>query len=787
MNSRFAPATLVLAVFVCCGPMSQLPDDQVMTNNPESPEARFEIDRHLGTDWYGIYWNGKKVGWAADMMQKITFNGRTAYRFSAKWELVIDFTGKEEVILTESCSTYYDTGELAELVKFEQEEGRKDKWHGIVNGDTMAITSSVDGVESRCDVSTPHVSIEDQIALRRLISSDPPPGASVQEQGYNIKKNQHTTTVHTIKGKQTILLHGRRQVVYEAVSSESDGSFISMLLDSTGRLLEMTPSSSQISLRREPKEIATNEDVRRSSRFVFPPKGELKLLHSKRLRVRITGMKDQDVLSEEVQQFEKEGDETWLVTLQQGVLPSKPLPRPIQEPELAEFLRHTGHYQCEHPDIAIRAKEIAGDEEDSVLVSHMICMWVFSHLEKNDGQEVDDALAALRSGAAYCKGHAALFVALCRAAGLPARGVGGLAYARSVGGFSGHAWAEVYVGKWVAVDPTLGQPIAGAARIKLPDEARIYPGGLSFELLEGDEGEASSRTEECSFTSSIGTNFVQVHPKKFLMGSRFEPEKLASLYGGKPEFHYNERPQHVVKIRMAFHMAVTEVSRGEFAQFVRATDYQTDAEKEGFAYVYEDGRWREQEGTSWKDPGFTQAESHPVVCVSWNDAVAFCEWLSAKDGKKYRLPTEAEWEYACRADSVTVYPWGDDPSGGAGMGNVLDLAAADSLWIDRTMCTEFPFRDGYAFTAPVGSFQENAWGLKDMIGNVWEWCQSRYMNYPYDENDGRELLILRKSVRVARGGSYLDYPINCRSASRLTLRTSDRNPLTGFRLCMDDL
>ena len=126
---------------------------------------------------------------------------------------------------------------------------------------------------------------------------------------------------------------------------------------------------------------------------------------------------------------------------------------------------------------------------------------------------------------------------------------------------------------------------------------------------------------------------------------------------------------------------------------------------------------------SWRNTGFEQTDEHPVVNVSWNDAVAFCKWLSKKEGKTYRLPTEAEWEYACRAGTTTRYYSGDDPETLAKVGNVAD-AALKAKFPDWKYTIKAS--DGYVFTAPVGKFKPNAFGLYDMHGNAWQWCADWY-------------------------------------------------------------
>ena len=126
---------------------------------------------------------------------------------------------------------------------------------------------------------------------------------------------------------------------------------------------------------------------------------------------------------------------------------------------------------------------------------------------------------------------------------------------------------------------------------------------------------------------------------------------------------------------------------------------------------------------SWRNVGFEQTDDHPVVCVSWNDAVTFCKWLSKKESKSYRLPTEAEWEYSCRAGTTTRYYSGDDPETLAKVGNVRDAAfEAKYPWYKGTTKAS----DGYVFTAPVGRFKPNAFGLYDLHGNAWQWCSDWY-------------------------------------------------------------
>jgi formylglycine-generating enzyme required for sulfatase activity len=273
-------------------------------------------------------------------------------------------------------------------------------------------------------------------------------------------------------------------------------------------------------------------------------------------------------------------------------------------------------------------------------------------------------------------------------------------------------------------------------------------------------------------TNAIGMKLVLIPAGEVMMGS---PE-------GEKDAEDDQHPQHRVRITRPFYLGATEVTRCQFRRFVDETAYRTEAERDGrggHGWNEENKTFEQNARYNWQSPGFEQTDDHPVVNVSWNDAVAFCEWLSRKEGVTYRLPTEAEWEYACRAGTTSKYSHGDDPEGLAAVGNIAD-GTAKAKYPGWTTITA---QDGFIYTAPVGRYNRNAWGLFDMHGNVWEWCSDGYAadyykRSPEDDPQGAE----GAAVRVIRGGGWLNGPRYARSALRRRTAPENRDINLGFRL-----
>lgn len=238
-----------------------------------------------------------------------------------------------------------------------------------------------------------------------------------------------------------------------------------------------------------------------------------------------------------------------------------------------------------------------------------------------------------------------------------------------------------------------------------------------------------------------------------------------------------EYPRQRVTVAKPLAIGRTSITVGEFAAFVAATGYA----RLGGCYTLTLRGWMVDEAASWRAPGFAQTSEYPAVCVSWNDATAYVDWLSKRAGKRYRLPSEAEWEYAARAGTATRNFWGDDDWETCRFANVNDITAKNKTAKIGVNCN-----DGFLFTAPVASFLPNQFGLYDMIGNNWQWLADCWTgSYAGAPTDGSAVVSAHCDERVLRGGSWTDTPGPVRINAREHRAPDARLSIIGFRIARD--
>jgi formylglycine-generating enzyme required for sulfatase activity len=307
-----------------------------------------------------------------------------------------------------------------------------------------------------------------------------------------------------------------------------------------------------------------------------------------------------------------------------------------------------------------------------------------------------------------------------------------------------------------------------------PGRYRLQVSAEGFETVESwielKADEERTETIQLSkaqkeITNSLGMRFIRIRPGQFLMGSPTNEPGRSS-----------DESLHRVRLTRPFYIQSTEVTVGQFKQFVKATGYKTEAEKSGGCWTTGGGGgWNQKPGTYWEKPGTAPIDSNfPAMCVTWNDAGAFARWLSRKEGRTYRLPTEAQWEYACRAKISTPFSSGRCLSS--------DEANYARTGFAYQKCTTV-FRKNRGRPVKAGQLAPNPWGLYNIHGNVSEWCLDWYGLYPKGNvtnptgpNSGSE--------RVMRGGHWQADAAGCRSAKRRRFPPSLASDAVGFRLVM---
>jgi len=346
-----------------------------------------------------------------------------------------------------------------------------------------------------------------------------------------------------------------------------------------------------------------------------------------------------------------------------------------------------------------------------------------------------------------------------------------------------------YIQDQLHLSGDIGNVSSGKGKQIIWDVLRDFPHGVGGDLQWELTGSGVKQQEviKKTYTDPVtGMEFVWVKGGCYQMGQSEVEKRYLIKERGKKKYDYdNENPQHRVCVDDLY-VGKHEVTVGQFRKFVNATGYRTDAEKNSGGnngcYTTKDGRWGWRAGYDWESPGFSQQSSQPVVCVSWNDSQEYIDWLNRQTGKIYRLATEAEWEYAARGGTATMRFWGDDADQACTYANVADQSESPSglIWNNEHECN-----DSYWFTAPVGHYRPNSFGLYDMLGNVWEWCNDWYgsdyyrtspSNNPQGPSSG--------SYCVYRGGSWRNRPGSVRSAGRYGASPGLRSFYVGFRVVL---
>ena len=267
---------------------------------------------------------------------------------------------------------------------------------------------------------------------------------------------------------------------------------------------------------------------------------------------------------------------------------------------------------------------------------------------------------------------------------------------------------------------------------------------------------------------------VVIPAGSFVMGAAPGEEDRESITG---EWRDRSQPAHRVTVPR-FSAGRFEVTRAQYGAFVQAT-----SRASGGCFTWK-GDFVFDPALDWRNPGYAQDDRHPVACVSWEDASAYARWLSQRTGRPYRLLTEAEWEYAARAGSTAERYWGEGEH--CGHANAADQSTRAKV----PYAAQWPVAscdDGHGYTAPSGSYAANAFGLHDMLGNLWEWTQDCWNgNYQGAPADGSGRADGECGMRAVRGGSWEDASASLRAAYRVGSPVVIRVHIRGFRVARDE-
>ncbi len=320
---------------------------------------------------------------------------------------------------------------------------------------------------------------------------------------------------------------------------------------------------------------------------------------------------------------------------------------------------------------------------------------------------------------------------------------------------------------------TFGELVAALNQEHIQSQQRIRTANRALvqTILPGYTPTPGTRWRE----PIVGMDLVWIPPGSFQMGQSGEEKRVLQASFSEKQYSNwfaHEQPQHGVELD-GFWMSATPVTRGQWRRFVEECLHVTDAQKVGYTTGMGNNGWGRQKHGHWLQPGFEQEDTHPVVCISWFDAQTFAAWLSQHSGITYTLPSEAQWEYACRAGTPTPFYFG------------ATLNARDCNHAGHG-----PFADGQPgekrlATTPVTQFPANAFGLHDMHGNVWEWCLDAYDRHSYERPEASQrnpVFREMKPYRIRRGGAWSFGPSYLRSSYRDYSHPDSSSTDGGFRL-----
>lgn len=442
----------------------------------------FSIDALMGESWYGLYLNGEKAGYAVNRTTRGE-QGQVVLVEDAQFQ--INMVGVKQDMHIFSKRVYAQSGELLRIDSQVTDPAGTSEFNARVEGDKLHLTSIIGGASEEVTLPRPKESLADAVKHAQWIDGQPSVGDTLNFTEFEPMYQKEVAGMSRILDVEERILNGIKTKVYKIKTSlDIMGIEIVSFVDENGTTLEDVVADI-ITMRLEPEAMAkdvnySNDVIVSNAALVETPIANPR----KRAELELTldGPLSEDHLFNDERQFiEARGDAFRFVAHQVSLDDFEPATLPVQNEEVKHWLRPTMFVQSESPKLMEKAREIVGEETDSLEVTRKLCQWVSENMRNTFSARLTNALEVLDSLEGDCTEHSILFIGLARAIGLPAREVAGLVYVEgNQPGFYFHQWAKVWVGKWIDVDPTFNQPLADVTHIKLAEgdlfnQARLIP------------------------------------------------------------------------------------------------------------------------------------------------------------------------------------------------------------------------------------------------------------------------------------------------------------------------
>lgn len=461
-----AVTVLLAACLVAAAPLNVCAGDE-----RAAPSSSFlDLARHLGRKWYGIYFLDQKIGYAEVDIARSRRGGGEAVTVTLKLVASVAMMGApQELSITESRTYVPGKGLAAFLSETSSGGGRMTITGEALNG-KMRVMTSVGGNKTTSVIKRPEEKFEDYIAEERLVSGDAAVGDELSFSQYQPTLQRSITAVCRVKEIRERVMRGVASKLYVIETTLAELDIVSTtLVGEDGEVLQAQVAGVYTMLLEDEK-LAKNIDYRSDlilSTVIRPARKIERPYAVTRMKAVLTGLKDPSLLIESDRQNYKvfPGGRVELTVAMEDLSGTASPPLPMKREDFPEELSPSLFVQSDSPLIVSRSRAVLGDERDARKASDMLVDWVYGNLKKRYSASFSNALDVLAAGKGDCTEHSVLYVALARAAGLPAREVSGVVYSDQDKGFYYHQWAEAYVGKWIAVDPTFRQHQADATHI----------------------------------------------------------------------------------------------------------------------------------------------------------------------------------------------------------------------------------------------------------------------------------------------------------------------------------